>query len=222
MANVADAELALGVPSGQVRLVTHLPAWAALFDVERRRIVSALGTLAADVQHVGSTSVPGLLAKPILDIAIAVATPHASAQAVARLAVIGYHDLGWRSAQVGHLLEKLGPGGRTHCIHLLPRASPHFHDYLLVRDHLRSNLAARAEYQVVKRTLALAHPQDRRAYTAAKGAEVARLIAQARARSAILAAAGLPFPIGGAPLHAVRHRAFSSFLLSSPTGPSSP
>lgn len=205
MANVADADTALGVPSGQVRLVAHMPAWAALFDDERRRIVSALGTLADDVQHVGSTAVPGLQAKPILDIAIAVATPHASAQAVARLAAIGYRDLGWRSAQVGHLLEKRGPHGRTHCIHLLPLASPHFHDHLLVREHLRSNLAARAEYQVVKRTLAQQHPQDRRAYTAAKSAEMARLIAQARARSAILAAAGLPFPIVGAPLRTVHH-----------------
>lgn len=205
MANVAETDTALGVASGQVRLAAHSPAWAAQFEQERHRIEAALGLFAIDVQHVGSTAVPGLQAKPILDIAIAVATPHASAQAVQRLGAIGYGDLGWRSAQAGHLLERTGPRGRTHCIHLLPLASPHFHDYLLVRDHLRSNLAARAEYQVVKRTLAQQHPQDRRAYTAAKSAEVARLIAQARARSAILAAAGLPFPIGGAPLRALHH-----------------
>lgn len=202
MPTVVDADTALGVARGQVRLAAHVPAWATLFDEERHRIEAALGPLVIDVQHVGSTAVPGLQAKPILDIAIAVSMPRAAAQGVARLEAIGYRDLGWRSAQVGHLLEKLGPRGRTHCIHLLPPASPHFHDYLLVRDHLRSNLAARSEYQVVKRTLAQQHPHDRRAYTAAKSAEVARLLAQARARRAVLAAAGLPFPIGGAPLRA--------------------
>jgi GrpB-like predicted nucleotidyltransferase (UPF0157 family)/predicted acetyltransferase len=190
------ADAALGVRGGLVRLAAHASAWAALFAQERARIETALGPLALEVQHVGSTAVPGLDAKPIIDIAVAAANAQQAGACVPRLKTIGYRDLGARSEQIGRLLERVGERGRTHCIHLLEIASPHYRDYLLVRDHLRSSVAARAEYQVVKRTLALAHAQDRRAYTAAKNAAVKQLIAQARARRAILAAAGLSFPIG--------------------------
>lgn len=194
-------DAALGVTGGHVRLANHSPAWAALFAQERRHIEAALGPLVGDIEHVGSTAVPGLRAKPILDIVGAVVDAHVLMDCLPRLEAIGYRHLGWRSAQIGHLLERTGPRGRTHCIHLLPVSSPHLRDYLLVRDHLRSNLAARFEYQVVKHALALEHAHDRRAYTAAKSAEVAKLIAQARARCAILAAAGLRFPTAGASAH---------------------
>lgn len=190
-----DESAALGVPGGTVRLAAHAPAWSALFAQEARRIAAALGPLVHAVQHVGSTAVPGLQAKPIIDIAIGVGSGQDVALAVPRLEAIGYRDLGTRSAQIGRLLERVGLRGRTHCIHLLETANPHYGDYLLVRDHLRSNVAARAEYQIVKRVLAAEHAHDRRGYTAAKNAVVLQLIAQARARRAILAAKGLSFPI---------------------------
>lgn len=189
------ASAALGVPGGTVRLAAHAPAWSALFAQEAWRIAVALGTSPQAVQHVGSTAVPGLQAKPIVDIAIGLGSTQDIARAVPRLEAIGYRDLGVRSTQIGRLLERIGPRGRTHCIHLLESASPHYGDYLLVRDHLRSNVAARTEYQVVKRALAAEHAHDRRGYTAAKNAAVSQLIAQARARRAILAAAGLSFPL---------------------------
>lgn len=187
-------EESLGVPGGTVRLAAHTPDWAALFAREQQRIALALGPLAHDVQHVGSTAVAGLQAKPIIDIAVAAGSAADVALCVLRLEAIGYRDLGARTQQIGRLLERTSPRGRTHCLHLLELANPHYGDYLLVRDHLRSHVVARAEYQVVKQTLAIAHAQDRRAYTAAKNVAVSQLIAQARVRRDVLAAVGLPFP----------------------------
>src|SRR5689334_9103932 len=63
----------LGLQRGTVRVIPYTPLWASLFQEERSRLTAALGSLALDVQHIGSTSVPGLAAKPILDVGIAIA-----------------------------------------------------------------------------------------------------------------------------------------------------
>lgn len=170
---------ALGVPAGSARLEPHDPGWTALFQQERDRIAAALGPAALDIQHVGSTAVPSLAAKPILDIAVAAGDPDALAGCIAPLTGLGYRDLGWRSAQIGHALERTGTAGRTHCIHLLDITSPHWQDYLRLRDHLRGNAAARERYQALKQALAAAHADDRKAYTRGKHALVQQLLAAA-------------------------------------------
>ncbi|KAF1049194.1 GNAT family N-acetyltransferase [Xylophilus sp.] len=167
---------ALGVPAGSARLESHDPGWAALFQRERDRIAAALGTAALDIQHVGSTAVPHLAAKPVIDIAVAVRNPAALAGTIGPLVGLGYRDLGWRSAQIGHFLERTGAAGRTHCIHLLETGSPHWQDYLRLRDRLRTDATARARYQTLKQALAADHADDRKAYTRGKHALVQQLL----------------------------------------------
>lgn len=189
-----DAEAALGQPAGGIRLAAHAPAWAALYAQERHRIESSLGRLAVEVQHVGSTAVPDLHAVPTIDMAVGV-DPGTLSASMARLQSIGYRDGGRSFERNGYLLEKVGPRGRTHSLHLLPWTGLQCPDSVLARDHLRTNVAARAEYQVIKRHLVLSRPGDRRGYAKAKAAALSALVAQARARRAVLAQAGFSFPL---------------------------
>ena len=79
----------IGLRRHTVRLVEHDSAWAALFEDEARRVRDAAGDLVVDVQHVGSTAVPGLPAKPILDLAIAASGSDSIPELVRRLVAIG-------------------------------------------------------------------------------------------------------------------------------------
>jgi len=175
-----------------VELAPHATAWAEDFARERERIRAVLAALAHDVQHVGSTAVPNLHAQPVIDIAVAVARSEDSAQAAAAciplLKPLGYRELGLRAAWAGRPLERRDGQGLAYRVHLLEAESPHFEDGLLVRDHLRSNVAARCEYQVIKQTLALRHAHDPSAYAADKAAAIAQLVVQAHVRRAFLKA----------------------------------
>lgn len=187
------AEAALGPPAGSIRLAAHTPAWAALYAQEQHRIETALARLVREVQHIGSTAVPNLHAVPTIDMVVGVDAGTLSAS-LDRLQAIGYREGGRSFERNGYLLEKQGARGRTHSLHLLPWTAQQCPDSVLARDHLRTNVAARAEYQVIRRHLALAHPRDLRTYAKAKTAALAALVTQARARRAVLAKAGFAFP----------------------------
>src|SRR5262245_26797835 len=95
----------LGLQRGTVRIVPSTPMWATLFQEERARIDHALGALALDIQHIGSTAVPGLAAKPILDIGVAVAAEAAIAACVPLLIALGYTYRGDRGPSEGHFFD---------------------------------------------------------------------------------------------------------------------
>lgn len=172
----------LGLAAGAARLEPPSPRWSQLFLEEKDRIANALGELALDIQHIGSTAVPGLDAKPILDIAVALRQLTDAELCVAPLETIGYRHQGYRSEQMGHVFEKVSDRGRTHCIHALDVNDPHYRDYLLMRDYLSAVPEARRDYQELKRTLAERFPTDRRAYTAGKADFIRQLLKAARAR----------------------------------------
>ena len=99
-----DTTNMLGLQRGAVQLVPYTPAWATLFQAERARLQGALGADALDIQHIGSTAVPGLAAKPILDLGIAVAAEAVVATLVPRLAALGYTYHGYRWGRPGSFL----------------------------------------------------------------------------------------------------------------------
>src|SRR5678815_3715102 len=104
----------IGLERHTVRLVEHDREWASLFAVEEARLRERIGDLVADIQHVGSTAVPGLVAKPILDIAVAVASREKIALVVGRLRDLGYIDRGDAGSEGGYLLvSESKPGVRT-------------------------------------------------------------------------------------------------------------
>jgi GrpB-like predicted nucleotidyltransferase (UPF0157 family) len=132
--------------------------------------------LAGPIEHVGSTAVPGLRAKPIIDIMAGVASLDASRGAIEALVALGY--LYWPyKADVIHWFCKPSEQHRTHHLHLVPFESALWRERLAFRDRLREDPAARAEYTALKDTLAARFRDDREAYTEAKGDLVRRIVA---------------------------------------------
>lgn len=132
------------------------------------------------MHHVGSTAVPGLAAKPVLDLMAGVATLTAGDPVAAALAPTGWHLVPpeldarpWR-----RLLVQVCHGRRAAHLHLLRPDDPRWSDQLRFRDLLRADAALADRYAALKRSAAAAHPDDREAYTAAKTAFVQDTLAR--------------------------------------------
>lgn len=167
--NKLGPEKMIGLKRRTVRVVDHDQGWSGLFASECRSLHRALGDLAADVQHVGSTAVPGLPAKPILDIAIAIRTLDFIPDIVERLTGIGYIYRGDGGNDGGHLfVREPEPDIRTVHVHVVESSDSQWRDYLAFREILREDLNVRKRYAEVKLDLAKRFPNDRKSYTSAK------------------------------------------------------
>lgn len=165
-----------GPPPGWVdepiRIEPPRPDWPARFEAERQALEAAIGPWATGgIHHVGSTAVPGLDAKPVIDILVGVDDLESSRACFGLLAQLGYLHAPYLPDEM-HWFCKPDPARRTHHLHLVPAGSQRFADELAFRDHLRGMPGAAAEYAALKRRLAGEHPDDREAYTAAKAAFV--------------------------------------------------
>ncbi len=157
-----------GVPHGIVRLSAWTPRWLALFEEEATRLRTALGSLALGLEHYGSTSVPGLPAKPILDILVGVRPPPDPTPFIEALGPLGYEYVPGAGVPK-HLV--FGRGRiRTHLVHVVEHDGSAWQRGLRFRDALRADAALAAAYAQLKTRLALEYPTDRASYTAAKTA----------------------------------------------------
>jgi GrpB-like predicted nucleotidyltransferase (UPF0157 family) len=169
-------------PEEPVSLVPYDPEWPRRFEDERARLASVLDPwLAGPIEHIGSTAIAGLTAKPIIDIMAGVRDLPSSLDACVPLGALEYQYFPYR-ADVMHWFCKPSPVWRTHHLHLVPVTSPLWAERLAFRDHLRRSASARAEYAALKLALAARHPFDREAYTDAKGPFVGRIVARALGR----------------------------------------
>jgi GrpB-like predicted nucleotidyltransferase (UPF0157 family) len=151
-----------------VRLVPYDRAWPVRFEEERAALLGVIGDwVVGGVHHVGSTSVPGLESKPIIDILAGVQDLDKSRAAFERLAALGYLYAPYRAREM-HWFCKPDPSRRTHHLHLVPTDSSRFRDELAFRDYLRSHREVAKEYAELKRALANEFERDRDAYTSAK------------------------------------------------------
>jgi GrpB-like predicted nucleotidyltransferase (UPF0157 family) len=161
-----------------ILLVDYDPAWPAAFEKEREALAEVLREwLTGTIEHIGSTAVPGLRAKPVLDIMAGVGSLAASRPAIQAVASLDYVHFPYR-AEVMHWFCKPSPAHRTHHLHLVPFGSPLWNERLRFRDALRSDPALAAAYAGLKRRLADRHRNDREAYTEAKSAFIARALAR--------------------------------------------
>ena len=171
----------IGLARGVVQLAPYDERWAALYEEERARLLAAVGDHILDIQHIGSTAIPGCAAKPILDIAIAVANYEAAFVCVAPIVRLGYEYVGENGIPRRHYFVKRNPVAETtHHVHINELGSPAWENPILFRDYLRAHPDAVAEYTALKRLLAERHPADRAAYTDAKGEFVAKILLLAR------------------------------------------
>ena len=171
-----------GHTEAPIELADYDPTWPIRFEAEAAALRASLQPwLAGPIEHIGSTAVVGLLAKPVIDMMAAVESLSASEPARAAVAKLGYHYAPYRP-DVMHWFCKPGLTFRTHHLHLVPYVSPLWQERLAFRDGLRASAELVREYAVLKRQLAERYPLDREAYTDAKGPFVRRVLQQTGGR----------------------------------------
>lgn len=162
----AGAPPVLGLAKGKVCLADYSDRWPPAFEAERAELSAALGGAALAIEHIGSTAVPGLPAKPIIDIAAAVRDLAAVDSLVGPLARVGYRYLGEYGLPGRHFFEKGTPV--THHLHVVEESSGHWQVWRVFRDYLRRHPAEAERYAAFKRELAARYADDRDAYTRSK------------------------------------------------------
>jgi GrpB-like predicted nucleotidyltransferase (UPF0157 family) len=165
----------LGLEKGFVKLLAHDEQWHQLFAEEKARLQNAIGEFVVAVEHVGSTAVCGIAAKPILDIAVAINDKANGEKCIAPLENIGYIYRGEKGI-AGRFYFVKGAPAHTHHLHMLLARSEEFRNHLFFRDYLRANPESAAEYDKLKRNLAEKYGNDRDAYLDGKAAFVESIL----------------------------------------------
>jgi GrpB-like predicted nucleotidyltransferase (UPF0157 family) len=169
-----DAVLIGGREERELILVDYVPMWATRFASERVRIVEALGEFARRVEHVGSTAVPGMAAKPIVDILVAVDDPHNEDRYLDAMEGAGYE---LRVREPGHRMFRT-PERDVH-VHVWKAGSADERRHLLFRDWLRQAPDDRALYESVKRRFVGERFTDMNYYARAKGPVIDEIMRRA-------------------------------------------
>ncbi|HMQ94062.1 MAG TPA: GrpB family protein [Amaricoccus sp.] len=159
------------------------PAWAEAFAAEEVRLRERLAEIPIGrIEHVGSTAVPGLVAKPIVDMLIEVPDLQTVHDRIAPVLKAAGYEYFWRPTGPGEagvayawFIRRDASGARTHHLHMLPPGSTYW-DRLRFRDLLRARPDHAAEYAAVKRETAARHRDDRAAYARAKGRFIGRVM----------------------------------------------
>lgn len=165
--------------AGPLAIVPYSEAWPAAFQALRARVEPALGALCRQIEHVGSTSVPGLPAKPVIDIDVVIASDDQLGDVFGRLAAIGYEYEGDKGVP-GRYAFGSPPGLPDHHLYVCAEDNPELHRHLLFRDYLRRHPEEAAAYGKLKRRLAKENPADRAAYGEGKTRWIERALGRAR------------------------------------------
>jgi GrpB-like predicted nucleotidyltransferase (UPF0157 family) len=166
------------MPSDRVELVDHDPSWAELFERERAVLAPIFDAQAVGIEHIGSTSVPDLCAKPIVDVLVGLRELALSDEQIRAMERLGYEYLGEHGLP-GRLFFRKEP--RTHHVHVVEYGGEHWERQLTFRDTLRSDAEERRRYDEFKRRLAAeGHPRE--TYTELKTPFIREVEARARER----------------------------------------
>lgn len=169
----------------EVAIAPYNPAWPAMFQAEADALFAQFGRdLIQRIEHFGSTAVPGMAAKPVVDLLIEVASlDRVRAEIAPALEAQGYDYL-WRPTHgdVGEpfyawFIKRNDSGERTHHLHMVEADFRSHWERLDFRDHLIAHPAQARAYEALKRRLAREHPHDRAAYTHGKSEFISRVMA---------------------------------------------
>ena len=158
-----------------VELVPYHPGWPVEYKAEKARIEVALGDLAVEIHHVGSTAVPDLAAKPIIDIMVVVRQLDDASACIAPLQALGYTFIDYPQNTDRRFFRKGVP--RTHHLHIVEQGSISLVDHLAFRDALCANSELRQQYAALKAELVIRYRNDRAAYSDAKTSFVEETLA---------------------------------------------
>ncbi|MCG2689896.1 GrpB family protein [Candidatus Parcubacteria bacterium] len=169
----------IGLQRKKVELSFYNPAWKKLYQEEAKILRSVIGQYILDIQHVGSTSIPGAKAKPIIDIAIGVENLKNAEKCIKPLTNLGYeykHNAGVRGRR---FFAKGSEKNRTYYIHIVKLNSRQWKNCILFRDYLKKHKPALKEYNELKEELAKRYKNDRPAYTTQKDSFIKGIIKKA-------------------------------------------
>ncbi len=172
-------ELIDGPERRPIVIADYDPAWPANFERHAAAIRAALGAVALEIHHIGSTSIPGLAAKPIIDMLLVVANSSDETSYLPPLERVGY-VLRVREPEFFEHRMLRTPDRAVH-LHVFTRHSPEIDRHLLFRDHLRGSDADRRLYELTKRQLALIDWPDTNSYADAKSEVIASILQRAKA-----------------------------------------
>lgn len=165
-----------------IEIVEYDPRWSNLYEQARSPLAEALGSLALDIQHVGSTSVPGLAAKPIIDIAVAITSYPLSSATIEAVEALGYEHRGENGIPRREYFTRKTP---FPChVHMNELDSEDYRNLVLFRDYLRAHPQAAHQYEQLKRDIFPLYAKQRpghQPYTEGKTPFVLDTLAKARA-----------------------------------------
>lgn len=164
----------IGLPANTVAVKPYSALWSEAFEDEKEILLRAIGPYILDVQHIGSTSVPGLSAKPIIDIGIAVHDFDEAFRCVAPLERIGYTYRGELGIPRRHYFRK--GEIRTHHLHMNEIESKDWRQTIAFRDYLLANPETAQEYAALKIELAKKYPNDILSYNDGKDEFINRIL----------------------------------------------
>jgi GrpB-like predicted nucleotidyltransferase (UPF0157 family) len=162
-----------------VHLVPYDASWPLLYQAEEIRIGEALGEKAMDIQHIGSTSVPGLAAKPIIDIMVSVGHLRDALDCIEPLKRLGYVFVDYVQNRDRRFFRKGFP--RTHHLHIVEQGSQSQLEHIRFRDIMRANEELRREYAGLKESLSSRFRNNRAEYSESKGVFIAKALCSAGA-----------------------------------------
>lgn len=170
--------MTLGLARNVVRLTPYDPTWVDAFLSEKRRIEGVFGNDVLGIEHIGSTAIPGMEAKSILDLMIAISSIEGEASdAILRLEKLGYALRRDNRSEQGHILFVKGSEeNRTHYLKLTTRNSAFWHECILFRDYLIQHPERAEEYRRLKRYLLERYGDDRARYTKEKESFIKEMI----------------------------------------------
>jgi len=164
----------LGLQRGTVALSPHLEEWHQLFSEEKTRILDAVGEHMVAIEHIGSTAICGIAAKPILDIMVGTTEFERELPFVGQIEAIGYEYKGENGVPERHFFGKGTP--RTVHLNIVRYGGEFWLSHIAFRDHLKQNPEAAREYERLKLSLAKRFANDRESYTNGKLAFVESII----------------------------------------------
>jgi GrpB-like predicted nucleotidyltransferase (UPF0157 family) len=164
--------LSLGFPiMKRVIVVPYDPKWPKEFTIASREITTAMGSDLLQIHHIGSTAVPGLCAKPVIDMLAVVADIEALDRSTPQMVNLGYEAMGEFGISGRRYFRRDNPiGDRTHQVHAFEIGSAHIQRHLLFRHYLRTHPEVAVQYGDLKQMLAAAHPRNIEAYMDGKDA----------------------------------------------------
>lgn len=169
-----------GLPKGKVVLAEPHADWPALFAAEAARLRSALGEQVLGLEHYGSTAIPGIKAKPVIDLLVGLDRLETAAGCAPAMLALGYEDAGTDVVPDHHIFG-LGEA-RTHIVHMVAFEGQAWRECLAFRDALRADPALARAYEALKVDLGAQFADDRAAYTDGKGAFVTEIVTRALSR----------------------------------------